>query len=66
MKLGDGLSLDECKTACVTSRETYGFYCAAILMRTPACFLTGYHLKNNYWSTHFTRTCKIGMLYLLS
>ncbi len=61
MKVADGLTLEECKTACVDAEANYGFYCSAALTRkSKACYLIGFHVRDNYWATQFFRTCKIG------
>jgi len=57
-KIGDGYHPNECRQACLNTTE---FVCAAAQMQLPAtCFVTGYRLRNDYASDHYTRTCESG------
>jgi len=57
-KVGDGYRADECRQACVESAE---FVCVAAQMHLPStCFVTGYRLRNDYISVHYTRVCQHG------
>ena len=58
VKIGDGYNPVHCKQACISSTD---FRCAGALIQLPAsCFLTGYSIKDDYFSSHFERVCHEG------
>ena len=63
-KVGDGYHADECRQACIDSTD---FVCVAAQMQLPAtCFITGFRLRNDYISVHYTRVCQHGQcIYML-
>jgi len=57
-KVGDGYHAEECRQACIDSTD---FVCVAAQMQLPAiCFITGFRLRNDYISVHYTRVCQHG------
>ncbi|KAK2143974.1 hypothetical protein LSH36_795g00079 [Paralvinella palmiformis] len=57
-KIGNGATPEICKQACLEER---GFICAAAQIQLPAsCYITGYYLRNDYFSNHFRRVCDHG------
>jgi len=57
-KVGDGYQADECRRACLDSTD---FVCVAAQMQLPAtCFITGFRLRSDYISRHYTRVCRHG------
>lgn len=57
-KVGDGYRAEECRQACIDSTD---FVCVAAQMHLPStCFVTGFRLRNDYISVHYTRVCEHG------
>ena len=62
-KVGDGYPPEHCKKACLSTSD---FTCVAAQVQLPAsCFITGYRVRHDYFSTHFQRICDHGKLHLL-
>ena len=58
--VGDGYTIEHCMQSCLDERS---FTCAAILIQQPStCYLTGYSLRNDFFSQHYMRVCNHGML----
>lgn len=56
--LGHGYTAEECKQACADTTE---FTCVAAMMESVGrCFISGYSLISDYFSTHYARTCAEG------
>ncbi|ELT90496.1 hypothetical protein CAPTEDRAFT_185694 [Capitella teleta] len=58
VRVGDGYSAEECQQACLS---TTSFTCTAVQIHKPAeCFVTGYRLRDDFFSVHYHRTCQHG------
>ncbi|KAI0212502.1 hypothetical protein LSAT2_002581 [Lamellibrachia satsuma] len=57
-KVGEGVVPSLCTQACL---DTSDFVCAAALIQLPStCFVTGYRLRDDYYSKHYYRVCASG------